>query len=84
MPDGSLTDTYTILTTESNEVMRPIHDRMPVILDREEFDGWLDPDSEVKPLMDSYPADQMYAVPISTKINSPRNEGAEAVRITDT
>ena len=78
-PDGSEADTYTVLTTEPNEVMRSIHDRMPVILDLEEFDDWLDPDAEVKPLMDSYPADQMYAVPISTKINSPRNEGADSV-----
>ena len=36
-------DTFTILTTDANDLIRPLHDRMPVILDREDFDLWLDP-----------------------------------------
>lgn len=47
-PDGSTLRTYTILTTEPNEVLRPIHDRMPVILPRDAEDAWLDPATPVE------------------------------------
>ena len=41
--NGAPIDSCTIITTEPNELMRPIHDRMPVILHEENYDGWLDP-----------------------------------------
>jgi putative SOS response-associated peptidase YedK len=41
-PDGSNLETFTVITTEPNELMRPIHNRMPVILRREDEEQWLD------------------------------------------
>jgi putative SOS response-associated peptidase YedK len=67
--------TCTILTTEPNEVARPIHDRMPVILDPSEYARWLEPavtiPAEVRPLLRPYPAAAMTAFPVSTAVNNP-------------
>jgi putative SOS response-associated peptidase YedK len=73
----------TILTTEANEVIRPVHDRMPVILHSNDYELWLDSDVRkldlVKELLIPYPADEMRSYPVSTSINSPRNQGAELI-----
>jgi putative SOS response-associated peptidase YedK len=69
--------TFTILTTEPNELARGIHDRMPVILDPKEYARWLDPDrvpSELRPLLRPFPAAAMAAYPVSTRVNSPAND----------
>jgi putative SOS response-associated peptidase YedK len=42
-PDGITLETCTIITTTANELVRPVHDRMPVILDPSRYDEWLDP-----------------------------------------
>jgi putative SOS response-associated peptidase YedK len=68
---------FCLLTTSPNDLLRPLHDRMPVILRPDEFELWLDRDAgtaEVRPLLDSYPADEMLAIPLSTRINSSRND----------
>lgn len=74
-PDGGELQTYTIVTTEANEVTAPIHNRMPVILPREAEDAWLeegplDP-PEIEQLLRPYPADQMEAYPVGTEVNRP-------------
>jgi putative SOS response-associated peptidase YedK len=77
---GETLTTCTILTTEANEVMAPIHDRMPVILPAEEYDHWLDPEAEPEELMTllrPYEDDDLTAYPVSKKVNSPRNDGPE-------
>jgi putative SOS response-associated peptidase YedK len=67
--------TCTILTTEPNDVARPIHDRMPVILDPADFALWLDPavtlPAEVRPLLKPFPAGAMTAFPVTTAVNNP-------------
>jgi len=67
--------TCTILTTEPNEITRPIHDRMPVILDPADHARWLDPATtlpgEARALLRSYPADRMTAFPVTTAVNNP-------------
>lgn len=72
-----------IITTGPNEVMEPIHDRMPVIVRPEHFDFWLDPDNrEKEALLDMIrpaPSDGMAAYPVSSKINSGRIDGPECV-----
>jgi putative SOS response-associated peptidase YedK len=69
-PDGPR-DTFAIITTDANDIMRPIHDRMPVILDREQFDRWLhDGDRQ---LLAPY-ARQMISHPVSRRVNSPEND----------
>jgi putative SOS response-associated peptidase YedK len=69
------TPTCTILTTEPNEVARPIHDRMPVILDPADYARWLDPavtiPAEVRPLLRPFPAAAMTAFPVTTAVNNP-------------
>ena len=81
--DGSALDSCTIVTTEANDLMRPLHDRMPVILPEESFAQWLDPKNENVPeleaLLRPYSAVEMTAFPISTLVNSPRNERPECI-----
>jgi putative SOS response-associated peptidase YedK len=61
-----------------NELLEPIHDRMPVILPPSACNMWLDPamrDVEpVQALLTPYPADQMVAYPVSTRVNNPAND----------
>lgn len=68
-----------VLTTSPNETMAPIHNRMPVILEPADFDRWLDPQQRdpaaVRDLLKPAPADVLEAVPVSTYVNSPKNEG---------
>jgi putative SOS response-associated peptidase YedK len=74
---------FTILTTDANDLVRPIHDRMPVVLDEDGWDRWVDPrvdPEEVTSLLGSYPADHMRAREVSTYVNDPRNEGEACVR----
>jgi len=82
-PDGSSIKTCTIITTEPNELMAPIHNRMPVILHTRDHAKWLDaspqtPDS-LLPLIKPFPADEMAAYPVSTLVNKPSNDIPELV-----
>jgi putative SOS response-associated peptidase YedK len=80
---GEVIESCTILTTEANEVLRPIHDRMPVILHAEDYQLWLDDDlrksSLREELLRPFPASEMEAYPVSPSINSPRNQGASLI-----
>ncbi len=76
-------DSCTIITTDPNELMADIHDRMPVILSPNDYDLWLDPEFESKEKLQSllrpYPADEIIAYPVSTLVNNPRNENPACV-----
>jgi putative SOS response-associated peptidase YedK len=64
----------TILTTEPNELLRPIHDRMPVLVPPEQYDAWLDPgtaESAIDALLRPFPAEEMRAWPITLRVNDP-------------
>ncbi|MEW6094333.1 MAG: SOS response-associated peptidase [Chloroflexota bacterium] len=80
-PDGSEVRSAAIITTEPNELMRPLHNRMPVILSRLDLQEWLDPTPrfpvDLKSLLVPFPADEMEAYPISTLVNSPGNDRPE-------
>lgn len=78
--DGEPLRTVTILTTEPNEVVEPIHDRMPVVLPQDEEETWItaDPD-ERRDLCRPYPADDLDAYPISTLVNDPGNDDARVI-----
>jgi putative SOS response-associated peptidase YedK len=69
------TPTCTILTTAPNEIARPIHDRMPVILAPADYALWLGPAltlaTELRPLLRPYPAAAMTAYPVGTRVNNP-------------
>lgn len=75
--------TFTIITTEANELMAPIHQRMPVILKPDECKQWLDPNTNdgaaLKALLKPYPADEMEAYPVSSSVNSPANNRPDCV-----
>lgn len=81
--DGQVIDSCAILTTVANDVLRPIHDRMPVILSPEDYVLWLDGDvrkgSLREELLRPFPASEMEGYPVSVLINSPRNQGAELI-----
>ncbi len=65
-------DTFTILTTTPNELMRPLHNRMPVILHQRDFERWLDRNKaspDVADLLKPYESDAMEAWPVSTRVN---------------
>jgi putative SOS response-associated peptidase YedK len=70
----------TILTTEPNDVVEPIHDRMPVVLPETEEDLWLaaGPD-ERRELCRPYPEDDLDTYPISTTVNNPENDTATVI-----
>lgn len=77
---GEELESFTILTTSANELVSPIHDRMPVIIAPADFDRWLDPSvaaTDVQGLLAPFPADEMEAYPVSTRVNSPSNDDAE-------
>jgi putative SOS response-associated peptidase YedK len=80
-PDASPLHTCALLTTEANALMRPIHDRMPVILDSTDFTTWLTtpPDSAASllDLLRPYPPDLMTAWPVAKLVNSPHHDGPE-------
>lgn len=77
-PDGSTLHTFTIITTEPNELLKPIHNRMPVILNDNDAMAWLGHDggdlSHALSLLTSFPADLMDAYDVSPLVNNPRND----------
>jgi putative SOS response-associated peptidase YedK len=81
--DGSLISSCTLLTTGPNELIRPLHNRMPVILHPGDYDLWLDPGvGEPGPLLallKPYPSEDMEAYPVSRWVNSPSNDGPRCV-----
>ena len=76
--DGSEIETCAILTCRANEMMKQIHDRMPVILHRDDYGRWLDTDiqhaEKVQDLLTPFPADQMDCYPVTQHVNSVKNE----------
>jgi putative SOS response-associated peptidase YedK len=89
-PDGEILETCTIITTTANQLLEPIHERMPVILDPKDYTMWLDPNfgntknqSEwvaLQTLLDPYPSAAMKAYPVSSLVNSPKNDTPECIQ----
>ncbi|WP_340701341.1 SOS response-associated peptidase [Brevibacillus borstelensis] len=83
-PDGQKVHTCTIVTTKPNEVVKDIHDRMPVILRQEDEAIWLDRDNFdadlLQSLLVSYDADQMRAYPVSAMVGGPKNDSPECIK----
>ncbi len=81
--DGSEIESCTILTTEPNDLMATLHNRMPVILHPDDFDEWLTADVKksdmLRHLLRPFPADPMNAYPVSTLVNNPRNEDPSCI-----
>ena len=81
--DGEVVGSCAMLTTAANELLQPVHDRMPVILHPEDYALWLDEDVRktdlLRELLQPYPAQEMTAYPVSTLVNSTRQQGAGLV-----
>ena len=82
-PDGNRIPSCTIITTEANDLLRPIHDRMPVILPRDLEELWLDADVDdpgaLSSLLAPYRDDEMDAYEVSTLVNSAANDVPEVI-----
>lgn len=79
-------DTMTIITTTPNKLMAPIHDRMPVILKPEDHTRWLDRSvagKDVLDLLTPFDAEQMEAWPVSTRVNTPKNDSPDLIDAAD-
>ena len=83
-PDGKRVESFTIITTEPNELVRPIHNRMPVILRPEDEDQWLDasrtPFVKAQSLLKLYPDELMDAHDVSTVVNSAKYDGPGCIQ----
>ncbi|MFT7617542.1 MAG: putative SOS response-associated peptidase YedK [Planctomycetota bacterium] len=87
-PDGNTVESCTVLTTEPNDVMKSIHDRMPVILAPEDWDLWLDNGIEsadlIQPLLAPWEGEPLIPDAVSKFVNNARNEGPSCLdRLTD-
>lgn len=82
-PEGSQIKTCTIITTEPNELMSLLHNRMPVILHPRDYGKWLDPSpqtpDQLMPLLKPFPATEMDAYPVTPLVNKPANDIPELV-----
>lgn len=80
-PDGPEIRSCTIVTTEPNELMASIHNRMPAILRPGAYEDWLNPQLRDEQVLthwlSPYPSELMTARPVSRLVNNPRNETAE-------
>ncbi len=86
-PGGNTLLSFTIITTEANDLIHTIHNRMPVILSEKNEDIWLDQDmkddNRLLPLLVPYPSDHMQAYEVSTLVNSPKNDSPECIEPKD-
>lgn len=81
---NAVVESCTIITTDANEFLLPLHDRMPVIVDPKDYRGWLDREfkdatwlhAKLKP----WPSDDMAFYAVDTTVNNPRNEKPECIQ----
>jgi putative SOS response-associated peptidase YedK len=82
-PDADMIESCTLLTTEPNDLLRLVHNRMPVILHPDDYTLWLDPEvgqrDLLQPLLRPFPAQEMGAYPVSRFVNSPDNDTPKCI-----
>jgi putative SOS response-associated peptidase YedK len=83
-PRGEELYTFTVITTEADPFMARLHHRMPVVLDRDLEDDWLDPEitspSEVLGMLERSAGLPLDAYPVSRMVNKPSVDGQELIR----
>lgn len=86
-PDGDRIPTFTIITTDANEKIKNLHDRMPVMLLKEEWNEWLDPTNHdtdsLKELLRPFPEDALDYYRVSKKVSNVRNNSKELIEPVD-
>ena len=82
-PEGSLVESCTLITTEANELISNLHDRMPVILPPSEYALWLDPGisdgRRLIPLLQPYPTRELEAFPVEVIVNNPKMDDSRCI-----
>ena len=82
-PESNRIPSCTIITTAANDLLRPIHDRMPVVLPREMEAFWLDDSVEdpdaLRSVLSPYPDDEMEVYEVSTLVNSAANDDPKVI-----
>ena len=85
--DGRVIESCVLLTIQPNELIASIYNRMPVILDPDAYDPWLDPMlqdvSTLSSLLKSYPPDEMEAFPVSRRVNNPKFDDPDCLVSTE-
>ena len=83
-PDGDSLKSACILTTSPNQTVKAVHDRMPVILNPADYPIWLDPQEDkldqFQSLLKPYPDELMDSYPVSTYVNSPKNNSPQCIQ----
>jgi putative SOS response-associated peptidase YedK len=74
---GEWVRTFAVITTAANELVAEIHDRMPAILRAEDYDRWLGVEPDPRELLKPFPAEPMMMWPVSTRVNTPKNDDAD-------
>lgn len=86
-PESSVVESCTILTTDTNDLLRDLHDRMPVILNPEDYDRWLASETDdpecLSALLAPYPSERMQLWPVGMVVSNARNDVPECVRPRD-
>ena len=77
-PDGETLTTFTIITTTPNEMTKRLHDRMPVIVEPENYREWLEAD-DPRELLRPAPLDMLQCFPVSTRVNSAKNDAPDLI-----
>lgn len=80
---GEILETCTIITTEANEVLLPVHDRMPVILKAEDYELWLETkvkdQDKLENLLKPYPSEEMSSHQVGRQVNNPGIDSEELI-----
>jgi putative SOS response-associated peptidase YedK len=86
-PDGTEIRSCTIITTQPNALLEPIHNRMPVILSAENYELWLAQEdkqpAQLNELLAPYPAEEMFAFPVSKMVNRPEYDSPDLIKPVD-
>ena len=86
-PGGAAVESCAILTTLPNDLLRPIHDRMPVLVSPRDYDLWLSPEARdpeaLAPLFCPYPSEEMIAFPVGTAVNNPKRDSPDLIEPLD-
>lgn len=84
LKDAPIIESCTVITTDANRLVQPIHDRMPAILAPEDYAHWLDPHvaaaEQLTPLLRPYPAEEMTTYPVSPLVNRPTSDSPECIK----
>jgi putative SOS response-associated peptidase YedK len=83
--DDEIVRSYTIITTQPNDIVRPIHNRMPAILPPDAYECWLNTSPESAKtlktlLLEPFPSDPLETYPVSRDVNNPQNDSPHIIR----